>query len=226
MSNFTPQSSVGSPAFASIKELRRFVNPRAAAAHADLDARMAVVPSVCGDGCDACCYQMVSTHTWEEELIGAYIENTMHTGVRAQVRRQLVDWWKYLKSILRPVSRANPLTLAEVQVMTQYMIANRVMCPFLVDHRCSIYPVRPAMCRAHVVASDPGRCKTEPGRLGEPIGAAHMLATFGPESPHLPFDKYVHAMKPLAFAMTGALKVPASSTPLMVVTLGDLIPLR
>lgn len=212
--------------FANIKELRRFVNPRVTAAHADLDARMATVPAVCGAGCDACCYQMVSVHTWEEELIGGYIENTMHAGVRAVVRRQLIEWWKHLKGILRPVSRANPLILGEVQAMTRYMIANRVMCPFLVERRCSIYPVRPAMCRAHVVASDPGRCATEPGREGESIGAVHMLATFGAESPHLPVDKYVHAMKPLAFAMTGALKVPVSSTPLMVVTLGDLIPVR
>lgn len=212
--------------FPNIKELRRFVNPRAAKAQADLDARMASVPSVCGAGCDACCYQMVSVHTWEEELIGGYIEGTMHAATRAQVRRQLVDWWKHLKAILRPASRANPLTLSDMQAITHYMIANRVMCPFLVDHRCSIYPVRPAMCRAHVVAANPGLCATMPGRVGEPIGGVHMLATFGPESPHLPFDKYVHAMKPLAFAMTGALKVPASSTPLAVVTLGELMPTR
>lgn len=212
--------------FANIKELRRFANPRVAAAHADLDERMATVPAACSAGCDACCYQMVSVHTWEETLIGDYIENTMHAGVRALVRRQLIEWWKHLNSILRPVSRANPLTLGEVQAMTRYMIAHRVMCPFLVEHRCSIYPVRPAMCRAHVVASDPARCTTELGRVGESIGVVHMLATFGPKSPHLPVDKYVHAMKPLAFAMTSALKVPAPSTPLMVVVLEDLIPPR
>ncbi|WP_018079274.1 YkgJ family cysteine cluster protein [Thiobacillus denitrificans] len=212
--------------FASIKELRRFVTPCATAAQADLDARMATVPSVCSAGCDACCYQMVSVHTWEEELIGSYIEGTMHAATRAKVRRQLVEWWKHLKSILRPVSRANPLALGDVQALAQYMIDNRVMCPFLVDHRCSIYPVRPAMCRAHVVAANPGLCATMPGRVGETIGVHHMLATFGPGSPHLPFDKYVHAMKPLAFAMTGALKVPASSTPLTVVTLGELMPTR
>lgn len=39
-------------------------------------------------------------------------------------------------------------------------------------------------------------------------------------------DIHVHAMKPMAFAMTGALKVPASSTPLAVVTLGELMPTR
>lgn len=212
--------------FENIKQLRRAILPRVTAAHADLDARMAAVPSVCGAGCDACCYQMVSTHTWEEELIAGYIEGTMHAGTRAQVRRQLVAWWRHLKSILRPVSKAAPLTLAEVQTLTQYMIDNRVMCPFLVEHRCSIYPVRPAMCRAHVVAADPGRCTTEPGRLGEAIGSRHMLETLGPASPHMPYELYPHAFKPLAFATTKALGLPAPSTPMMAITLGDLMPAR
>lgn len=212
--------------FSNIKEMRRFVNPRATKAQADLDARMASVPSVCGAGCDACCYQMVSVHTWEEELISGYIESTMHAKTRVQVRRQLVDWWKYLKGILRPVSRDNPLSLSEVQVLTRRMIADRVMCPFLVDHQCSIYPVRPAMCRAHVVAGDPERCTVEPGRIGEPIGGQHMVETFGAKSPHLPFERYVHAMKPLAYAMTAVLKVPAPSTPIQAVTLGDLMPVK
>ncbi len=209
--------------FTNAKELRRFVNKGARAAHADLDARMATVPSVCSAGCDACCYQMVSVHTWEEELIGDYIEGTMHANTRAQVRRQLVDWWRHLKSILRPVSRDNPLTMAEMHDLALYMIANRVMCPFLVDHRCSIYPVRPAICRVHVVSSEPALCATRPGREGERIGAAHMLAAFGAESPHMPYTVYPHSMKPLAFAMTGALRVPASSTPAQAIGLGDLL---
>ena len=184
---------------------------------------MATVRSVCSEGCDACCYQMVFVHTWEEELIGGYIEHTMHAATRTQIRRQLVAWWKHLKGLLRPVSNANPLSLREVRELTQYMVDTRVMCPFLVDHRCAIYPVRPAMCRAHVVATDHRLCATMPGREGESIGARHMLATFGAESPHLPVDKYVHAMKPLAFAMTAPLKVPVPSTPLMVMTLGDVM---
>lgn len=51
-----------------------------------------------------------------------------------------------------------------------------------------------------------------------------MLATFGAESPHLPFDRYYHAMKPLAFAMTGVFKLPVPSTPMQGVMLGDLLP--
>lgn len=209
-----------------LKEIRKLTMPAASAAHKELDILMATVPSACSKSCDACCYQMVSSHTWEEELIGDYIQHTMHADKRAQVRRQMMDWWKYLTGILRPVSREHPLTLQEVQELTQHMITHRIMCPFLVDHQCSIYPVRPAMCRAHVVSSDPAQCKSQPGRVGDPIGGTHMVATFGPASPHLPYEKYMHAMKPLAFSMTSALKIPAPSTPLQAVTLGDLIPMK
>lgn len=210
--------------FSSIKELRRFVNPRVTAAHIDLDGRMQTVSSVCSAGCDACCYQMVSIHTWEEELVGGYIEHTMNAKIRAKVRSQLVDWWRTFQAILpRSVDRQNPLTQVELQAIALYMIQQRVMCPFLVDHRCSIYPVRPAICRAHVVASEPELCATEPGRVGEFVGAKHLMETFGPESKHLPVDRYVHAMKPLAFAMTGALKVPAPSTPTFGIALFDLV---
>jgi Fe-S-cluster containining protein len=206
-----------------IKQLLHYVKTQARKAHEDLDNRMAQIPKVCSQGCDACCYQMVSVHTWEEDVIGEYIENTMHATVKKQVRSQLVDWWRDFRSRIRQVSRADPLTLNEFKNLSLQMIQDRVMCPFLVNKQCSIYPVRPAMCRSYVVTSDPARCSTELGRIGEMQGMLNMAATFGPESPHLPFKRYPHSMKPLAFAMTGALKVPAPSTPTQGILLGDLM---
>jgi Fe-S-cluster containining protein len=206
-----------------IKNLLHYVKIQSKTAHADLDRRMAQVSNVCSKGCDACCYQMVSVHTWEEDVIGEYIENTMHVGVKKQVRSQLVKWWRDFHLRIRPVSKSNPLTLVELKNLTLQMIQDKVMCPFLVNHECSIYSVRPAMCRSYVVANDPSLCSTSPGRIGEMQGVINMMATFGPESPHLPFDRYPHAFKPLAFAMTGALKYAAKSTPAEGLMLGDLL---
>lgn len=207
-----------------INKLVLYVRGQAKLAQADLDRRMAEIPKVCQAGCDACCYQMVSVHTWEENLIVDYIKTSMHAKTKAQVRKQLLEWWRYLKSILRHSTRDNPISFSEVRQLELHMIQQRVMCPFLVDKKCSIYPVRPAMCRAHVVTDEADRCTTEPGRVGDPRGAMHILATFGAESPHLPFDRYFHAMKPLAFVVTEVLKVPVPSTPMQAVMLGDLIP--
>lgn len=206
-----------------IRKIVNFVKIQGKKAHADLDSRMAQVPNVCSKGCDACCYQMVSVHTWEEDVIGEFIECVMHPGVKKRVRAQLVEWWRDFRSRIRPVSKTNPLTLMEFQNLTLQMIQDRVMCPFLVDRQCSIYSVRPAICRSYVVSSDPGRCATEAGRIGDMQGLSHMMDTFGPESTHLPYTRYPHSMKPLAFAMTSALKVPAPSTPTQGAMLGDLM---
>ncbi|MGZ8238569.1 MAG: YkgJ family cysteine cluster protein [Methylobacter sp.] len=205
-----------------VKKLQSFVKNQAKAAQADLDERMEKIQKVCAKGCDACCYQMVSVHTWEEGLISNYIETKMHADVKKQVRAQLMKWWHELRANLRPVSKANPLTLIEVQILTLNMIQRQVMCPFLVNKACSIYPVRPAICRSYVMSSDAERCKTELGRIGEPQGGVNLLATFGPTSPHLPVARYFHAMKPLAFAMTEVFKIPAPSTPMQAITLGEL----
>ena len=207
-----------------VKQLMLYTKEQVKKAHADLDQRMAAIPKVCTKGCDACCYQMVSVHTWEEELINSYIESSMHASVKKQVRAQLMEWWRDFRSHLRPVSKADPLTLMEVQMLTLNMIQRKVMCPFLVNKECAIYPVRPAMCRAHVVTSDPQRCETELGRIGEAQGGINVAETFGPNSPHLPVDRYWHAMKPLAFAVTEVFKIPAPSTPMQAIALGDLVP--
>jgi len=205
------------------KQFRVYLINQAKAAQDDLDKRMESIPKACASGCDACCYQMVSVHTWEEELIAKYIENSMHAKTKAQVRKQLIDWWRYLKSFLRPVTRDNPLTLMEVKNIQHRMVWERVMCPFLVERKCSIYPVRPAICRTHVVPDHPEQCLDDPGRLGDPRATEHLMATFGPASPHLPMERYPHAMKPIAFAMTGVLNVPAPSTPMLAVMVGDTI---
>lgn len=206
-----------------LKKLMPYVSGQAKLAHADLDDLMSKIPNVCKSGCSACCYQMVSVHTWEEELIGSYINQSMHVKTRNQVRKQLINWWKYLKSIVRHATRENPITQQEQMQLSIRMIVDKVMCPFLVDNKCSIYPVRPAMCRAHVVTEAPERCVTDLGREGDVRGRANMLATFGPEAPHLPLDNYPHAMKPLSFAMTEALKVPVPSTPMVGVRVGDIV---
>ncbi|MEQ1599648.1 MAG: YkgJ family cysteine cluster protein [Methylophilaceae bacterium] len=206
-----------------LKKLKPYISGQAKKAHSELDALMSEVPNVCKSGCSACCYQMVSVHTWEEELIIDYIKSSMHVKTKAQVRKQLLAWWRYLKSILRPSTRENPITQQEQKQLALTMIQNKVMCPFLVDSKCSIYPVRPAMCRAHVVTDAPERCATELGRVGDVRGAYNMLATFGAESEYLPFSNYPHAMKPLAFALTGTFNVPVPSTPMEGVILGDVI---
>lgn len=58
-----------------LRKILLYTKEQAKKAHAELDVKIASIPKACGGaGCDACCYQMVAVHTWEEELIGSYIQ--------------------------------------------------------------------------------------------------------------------------------------------------------
>lgn len=205
-----------------VKQVLVYTKEQSKKAHAELDSRLSEFPSVCSQGCDACCYQMVAVHSWEEELICSYIENSMHADLKRQVRRQLLDWWRYLKTILRSSSRADPITFDEYRQLQHHMIHSRVMCPFLVGHKCSIYSVRPGVCRSHFVSSEPTRCLTEAGRVGDSRAFPAFLDVYGPESEFFPVDVYFHGMKPLPFLVTGVFKLPVPSTPVQGFGLGDL----
>ncbi|MHB9118323.1 MAG: YkgJ family cysteine cluster protein [Burkholderiales bacterium] len=209
-----------------IRQLLLYTKDQVKKAHAELDARMTTITNACSKGCDACCHQMVAVHTWEESLIGAYINTEMHDKTKKIVRRQMMDWWRELRVYLRPATRENPITFYEYQALQQGMIYRRVMCPFLVDKACSIYPVRPAICRSYVVPNDPQRCFAEPGRIGDAQALPHMAELFGPNSALLPVERYFHGMKPITFAMTGVFNLPVASTPVQSFMIGDLLPIR
>lgn len=87
------------------------------------------VYSACKTGCSHCCKQAVSVASWEAAKIGRYLHRSP----------------------------------AAVMVMTD-VESNRkkysgVACPFLKDHRCSIYEVRPFSCRSHFnMGDDPEAC--------------------------------------------------------------------
>jgi Fe-S-cluster containining protein len=139
------------------KFLLLYVRTQAQKAQQALDTEVAKIPNVCGKGCSACCHQMVYATSWEEELIRHYVESEMFPKVKQMVRKQLVKWWRTFKTMARQSTRGAPLTQYEQAEIQRSMRQQRVRCPFLVDGVCSIYPVRPAVCRAHVVANDPMR---------------------------------------------------------------------
>ena len=84
----------------------------------------------CGEGCSYCCYLKVDTHAHEVFLISDYIkQNFMPDEIEAlKVRLQ------NNANTIRPLTRE------------QHWVTN-VQCALLVNDRCSVYSVRPALCR-------------------------------------------------------------------------------
>lgn len=101
-------------------------------------------PVACSNGCSACCKNPTVPIT-EPELIG-------------------ISW--YASEVLAGETRARVKERLETHM-------DRVECPFLIDDQCSIYPVRPLICRQYMVRSKPCSVgehvdKTRPGDMVMP----------------------------------------------------------
>ena len=92
-------------------------------------ARKGVVPA-CHRGCDACCRKATVPFT-EPELtaISWYASEVLQGDLRQRVKQRLIEHETTLE------------------------------CPFLVDGACSIYPVRPLICRQFLIKGMP--CSVE-----------------------------------------------------------------
>lgn len=103
-------------------------------------AAMATPVSPCKKSCSHCCYQAIVISSWEAAQIAKA------TG----------------KKIVA-IKGYNPENYSRKQMVEKY--ANTA-CPFLVDSECTIYSVRPFICRTHIsVADDSFPCdiKNNPG---------------------------------------------------------------
>jgi len=118
----------------------------------------------CREGCDWCCYMRVGTSAAEVLRIAAYLRQTQ-SAEQLQATRdrvaQLADRRRELKSNQRADSR--------------------LPCALLVDHRCSVYPVRPLTCRG-CNSTDAQRCEQfvqQPDRVVVPDYKPQLrLSTF------------------------------------------------
>jgi hypothetical protein len=107
----------------------------------------------CMSGCSHCCNARV--HALEPEVFRI---------ARAMRERGPVFLDGLMAKLRRHAAIAQGLTARQ----------HRIPCPFLVDHRCSIYPIRPAVCRkAHSLDAEP--CRT--GSTTIPQDLATLMRT-------------------------------------------------
>lgn len=99
----------------------------------------------CGKGCSFCCYLLVDVNKHEASLIKEWSE---YNGVN-------IDWKK-----------AERLS-GETQESWKNLPVAEKRCQFLTKGgECSIYDVRPASCRKHMVITEPELCDTtKPGNM-------------------------------------------------------------
>ncbi|MHB9130816.1 MAG: YkgJ family cysteine cluster protein [Armatimonadota bacterium] len=101
-------------------------------------AQNSVSPMACAAGCSYCCrHLMVSCHAPELFAIVRFLESA-DSPLAVDVVRQV------LHQVL------NERDERFQHVLNRHKETGEgIACPFLIDHRCAIYPVRPIMCRGY-----------------------------------------------------------------------------
>ena len=102
-------------------------------------------PIACREDCDSCCYNQVELTPPEALLIGRHIAKNFPPGAKALL----------LARVARNLGRTDGKNPAAIAAMRA-----ELPCPLLRERRCSVYPVRPLMCRA-MHGLDRERCEAE-----------------------------------------------------------------
>ena len=124
----------------------------------------------CSKGCWFCCSQYVGASLQECDAIVYWLHQ--HDDVREAFLTRYPVWRKHLRNhedVFSQVNQAGSIMMSPpydtsarevfMQKAEAYGQLN-ILCPFLDNGTCSIYPVRPFVCASQVVISPPEHCKS------------------------------------------------------------------
>lgn len=125
---------------------------RIAGLYADVDRHQAVVRAYlsvpCRPGCFYCCKQFAPATVAEGVAVVAWMEQQPREWWE-DIYQKMNEWWsRYFREVYPKV---NPKVEggADVRPEAVVYLEAGLFCPFLVDGRCGIYPVRPILCRTY-----------------------------------------------------------------------------
>ena len=132
----------------------------------------------CRKGCSFCCDYLVAVSVQESEAIVHYLYEN-EDALNAFLARYPA-WYNELSrhlDLLQRISQAAEFVNSQETVTPEMLkIARRettafwdlhLHCPFLVDHACSIHPVRPFTCAGHYSISPSEDCDLSRGKEAE-----------------------------------------------------------
>lgn len=115
----------------------------------------------CKAHCGACCRQLVPISEIEARGIAAVVE-AMPEPRRSEIRERFAAARQQLEKaglLDRLLTLQVMPSQQEFLPLAREYFSQQIACPFLEDESCSIYPDRPAECRAYLVVSPAENCR-------------------------------------------------------------------
>lgn len=109
------------------------------------------IVATCKVGCCHCCLFHILTSSAEAHTLGQYVKRELSAQQIDGLRRRTRQWHDWDSS--RPGRYSSGSRHAQTD-LSHYDHS----CPLLVDGICSVYPVRPVVCRTHFVCSPRRSC--------------------------------------------------------------------
>jgi hypothetical protein len=148
----------------------------------------------CQLGCNHCCTNVVIVFDGEAVAIAEWLRLPEHAEALAAFQARYPAWKKQLERDLEAwdaaMSTGNAGAAERVLVQAW---KEQAMCAFNVDGKCSVYDVRPAVCRNAHALDTPDHCLP---------GTSENLTTFQ----FAPLDEYLTKIQPIMLALHAALR--------------------
>jgi hypothetical protein len=153
----------------------------------------------CGRGCNTCCHEPIMVTMAEAITVARWLARPENEAARLGFLERYPAWEEKAAA---PLARLAEMvrTGNEEEGLALHM-STLAMCPLNLDGDCSVYPVRPVVCRDAHALDTPANCGA---------GAPNPVKIF----PFDPFDEFVRNTKRLFWAIHHAL--PGSQKQLSV----------
>ena len=123
--------------------------------YAALDEELSHIKKSCRKGCHYCCYDPIYADILEAEYIKIHLKHLSPSSFTVITE----EWRKWFDKYSRlDLHRNDVLTREQFMEQKRVLTLNKVKCPFLINNECSIYEVRPVLCRTFYSTGSPLSC--------------------------------------------------------------------
>jgi len=148
----------------------------------------------CTAGCSDCCRQVPAVFAGEAITIARWLDRPEQAEAKQRFLARFPAWTAALADLLEQwLDAAIARDVAAAGAAHAAMYRRGVMCPFNHEGLCSIYEVRPSICRYAHALDTAEHCKPDATRWVP-----------GAEFP--PLDEYMDRIRPVTLALHGALR--------------------